>query len=629
MQLLDLTFQNHSDCIQELLTYFQSSQQKSSGSLAFVVYYPSAFILDTSLIDLIQLPSVAKQVLSKTKLELGLHRFYLTIPSLSTPLQLTICLGPLDKTLSQLNSRFDVIVANPQNWSQFTARQLSRLCHLQTLLFFAPAPSYLSEIHTDLASVAKKNEGADFNVDANLPTPTIKHALSEFQALGFVRLRTKIHPPMPTQEVYAYRPAFQPKAIQNLTEPPPPQASILVVGAGLSGAICAYLLASKGYKVKVLEAHEKVASQASGLPAGLMVPLQSTNNPAAALTQQGLWATCQLLARLGLQDGMDYELNGVLEKKLRPSQKGMSLSKLQPNHVWHSLAGWIKPTSIVLTCLKHPLIELNCNSEVVRIQKVQIDSEPDGHRIPEQPSLNKENTGNWQLLLRNNHILNADIVILANSTQIHELLNHSCIEWNTQAFQHILGQVSFASKQIYSSPNQSQNSNWPSYPVNGWGHLLPHVPLTKQEYDLGSSDDMQYYWMAGSSYQNIGTQVNSATQQHALSPTDREQHHQENLEKIARLLGCETVQDLLEQQQCTQNPLQAWQGVRLVSQDRLPLVGALQADLYICSAMGSRGLSLATLSAQILTDQILQLNPGLGPKDSQRLQPKRFISKSI
>ncbi|MCX7225893.1 MAG: FAD-dependent cmnm(5)s(2)U34 oxidoreductase, partial [Burkholderiales bacterium] len=50
--------------------------------------------------------------------------------------------------------------------------------------------------------------------------------------------------------------------------------------------------------------------------------------------------------------------------------------------------------------------------------------------------------------------------------------------------------------------------------------------------------------------------------------------------------------------------LQAWRGSRCVSADRLPLLGPLipgpDQGLWLCAAMGSRGLSLAVLCAELL-----------------------------
>ena len=50
--------------------------------------------------------------------------------------------------------------------------------------------------------------------------------------------------------------------------------------------------------------------------------------------------------------------------------------------------------------------------------------------------------------------------------------------------------------------------------------------------------------------------------------------------------------------------VQAWQGTRCISHDRLPLVGPLdqaaQPSLWLCAAMGARGLSFSALCAELL-----------------------------
>ena len=48
----------------------------------------------------------------------------------------------------------------------------------------------------------------------------------------------------------------------------------------------------------------------------------------------------------------------------------------------------------------------------------------------------------------------------------------------------------------------------------------------------------------------------------------------------------------------------AWAGVRCVSPDHLPLVGALDETalpgVHVCTALGSRGLTFAVLCAELL-----------------------------
>jgi tRNA 5-methylaminomethyl-2-thiouridine biosynthesis bifunctional protein len=61
--------------------------------------------------------------------------------------------------------------------------------------------------------------------------------------------------------------------------------------------------------------------------------------------------------------------------------------------------------------------------------------------------------------------------------------------------------------------------------------------------------------------------------------------------------------------QLENNQVTAWANQRCTTRDRLPVVGAVSAQhapgLYVCTAMGSRGLSFAALCADVLAAQIV------------------------
>jgi tRNA 5-methylaminomethyl-2-thiouridine biosynthesis bifunctional protein len=54
--------------------------------------------------------------------------------------------------------------------------------------------------------------------------------------------------------------------------------------------------------------------------------------------------------------------------------------------------------------------------------------------------------------------------------------------------------------------------------------------------------------------------------------------------------------------------VQAWQGSRCVTHDRLPLVGPLEdapaPSLWLCAGMGARGLSFSALCAELLAAEM-------------------------
>lgn len=579
MQLLDLSFQNHSDCLfsnEKTMAYFSKQTHNSNlKNWSWVAYSSEALYLDASILALLKLPDIAIKVLAKKQLGIGLHRFYLYPNSQHQEVVLTLCIGPLDKTLAQLQSSFDYIVAANSQWSDFTATQLSRLSHLETQL-----------LSTEVQSAHE----------------------AQLQQVGFVIATPSSKLTHSAPKNWCYQPTFKAKGLLSSAKTLSNDSKIVIIGAGLCGAITAYLLAKQGYRVKVLEAHEQVAAKASGLPAGLIVPQNSQDNGLAALTRQGLWATSQLLAQLGLVSGLDYCLSGVLEKKLRSSKiSSEKSSNPATTDFWHEMAGWIKPKSLIEAAFNHPNIELIIKTPITQIIG-------NSHF-----SQNNQYNYNWQLLSNNKQVFNADIVILANSTHISELLTHSQIKWNPNAFQYMMGQVSWAMNQLAPILPNTPLLTLPEFPVNGFGHLLPAVPLSQVK------NQIQNYWMIGATYQQLPHNklelaFNEQTSRQAVAKA-----HEYNFDKISVLLGEHISQQLKKTVQNPQNPLLAWQGIRMVSKDRMPIVGQLNNHLYVCSAMGSRGLSLAALCSQTLVDRLIGINPPLAKADIKRLDPLRFI----
>lgn len=575
MQLLDLSFQNHSDCLLAYSKIIGFNAQKEAINWSWVAYSSQALYLDVSLIALLKLPDSAIEVLTKKQLGIGFHRFYLYPNSQYQVVVLTLCIGPLDKTLAQLQSGFDYIVAANSQWSDFTATQLSRLSHLETRL-----------LSTEVQS---PNE-------------------AQLQQVGFVIAPPPPNPTLSLKKNWSYQPSFKAKGLLSSAKTLSKDSKIVIIGAGLCGAITAYLLAKQGYKVKVLEAQAQVAAKASGLPAGLLVPQNSQDNGLATLTRQGLWATSQLLAQLGLVSDLDYCLSGVLEKKLRSSKiDSEKRSNTATTDFWHEMAGWIKPKSLIEAALNHPNIEVILKTSVTQIIS-------NSHL-----SQNNQYSYNWQLLSSNKQVFKADIVILANSTYISELLTHSQIKWNPNSFQYMMGQVSWAKNQFAPILPNTPLFTLPEFPVNGFGHLLPAVPLSQFQ------NKIQNYWMIGATYQQLPHDKLELAFNEQTSTQAVAKAHEYNFDKISVLLGEHISQQLKKTVQNPQNPLLVWQGIRMVSKDRMPIVGQLNNHLYVCSAMGSRGLSLAALCSQTLVDSLIGINPPLAKADIKRLDPLRFI----
>jgi tRNA 5-methylaminomethyl-2-thiouridine biosynthesis bifunctional protein len=176
---------------------------------------------------------------------------------------------------------------------------------------------------------------------------------------------------------------------QTFTKP----AHAIVVGAGLAGASVARTLANAGWQVTVLEASERVASQASGNLAGTVHPLITADwNLRSQWYLQGFAATLRALqpalqagASCGkLRGELRGELNGLVQLLVTqtslervqeafrrvglPESMAQWQSAEQASQTLGTLAavpgvyfpqgGWLHPESVVNYCLAHPAISV-------------------------------------------------------------------------------------------------------------------------------------------------------------------------------------------------------------------------------------------------------------------------------
>ena len=359
------------------------------------------------------------------------------------------------------------------------------------------------------------------------------------------------------------RAEFQPVwALKNsrhhAIEPAVPVARCVVVGAGLAGASVAAALGRRGWQVLVLDKAAMPAQGASGLPAGLVVPHVSVDDCSLSrLSRSGVHMVLQQAQAL-LRPGQDWDSTGVLQ--CFPSDEGAA-AKVPP--LWHTQAGWVMPAALVQAWLTQPGVRFQGGCAVGGL---------------------KRQDGQWQVLGDGGQVLAvAERVVLANAHGVAPLLagysnakNGSNPVTTRPVLRAVHGQVSWA---LHTDSPSAALAALPAFPVNGAGSLLPHVPLKE-----GMA------WLAGATYQpddepEPGTQSN----------------HAANLTRLARLLP--DLAAPLATMVAT-SELQAWRGSRCVSADRLPLLGPLTAGadegLWLCAAMGSRGLSLAVLCAELL-----------------------------
>lgn len=115
----------------------------------------------------------------------------------------------------------------------------------------------------------------------------------------------------------------------------------------------------------------------------------------------------------------------------------------------------------------------------------------------------------------------------------------------------------------------------PAHPVNGNGHFIPSVPF-----------DGAPAWFCGSTYSRDDDDA-----------AIREEDTRANFDRLQALLPGVA-------QQLEGRPMQAWAGVRCTSRDRRPLVGQIEAGVWLTTAMGSRGLTFCTLAGELIAARI-------------------------
>ncbi len=413
----------------------------------------------------------------------------------------------------------------------------------------------------------------------------------------------------------------------------------VVVGAGLAGAAAAQALAQAGWQVTVLERHAAPASETSGNPAGLFhgtvnaddgpyarlfraAALQARASHAAAIAQ-GVPGAAEGLLRLDSRAGGLPALQALLQGTGLPPGYVQVLSAAEasaaaglplPVPAWfYPGGGWVAPAAWVRWALAAPGVQLRTAAVVHRLQRAPsaaAATEAQGRAV------------RWQLLDANGGLLaEADAVVLANAAQAQTLLaplGHS--PW---PLRHTRGQVT-----------QFSAAHTLGLPVAGDGYAIP-LP---------------------------GAVLCGATRE-AGEPGDaalREEDHHHNLQRLQRLTGLQPAAadgmseaseargDRKGSNGCSgMHGLTGRTGWRLHTDDRLPICGALpalqlppgqrldqarllprEAGLFVLTALGARGLTLAPLLAQLLAAQASGTPWPLEQDLADALDPGRWLVRS-
>lgn len=375
-------------------------------------------------------------------------------------------------------------------------------------------------------------------------------------------------------------PRFSPRQRPSIQVP---STDAMVVGAGMAGAAVAQALAQQGIRVSVFEREVGPALGASGNPAGLF--------HGALHPQDGLYARLYRAAalvaastyRAALQGGaVAGQVQGLLRQQMDaaglqgmlhtlqaqglPSDYVQALSaadasamagvRLQSPCWFYPSGGWVAPPEWVRAALRSPGICLRTSAVVRRLQR-------SGSR--------------WQLLDDQGRMLGQSaLLVLCNADQAAILLQ----AWGALAWP--LSQA------------RGQVTHWPlkaapalRLPVAGEGYALP----------------LPHGLLCGATRQEQDSET-------TLRPAD----HLHNIERLRRLTGLVPPGDTA-----------TWLGRvgwRLQTDDRLPIAGPVpllsmpsgqrldqarllprERGLFVLTALGARGLTLAPLLGQLVAAQ--------------------------
>ncbi len=478
-------------------------------------------------------------------------------------LLLTLCIGDTKAMLREQSFEADSVYLdgfspqrNPDIWDIHTLKAVARCCRRGT----------------------------------RVATWTIARSVRDGLAeCGFVVNKVPGVPPKRDNLQGEFNPSWEPKK----SRPAPqrrPAGRCAVIGAGLAGAAVAASLARRGWQVTVLDAAQAPASGASGLPAGMLAPHVSPDDSLLSrLSRCGIRMTLQQASTL-LQTGQDWQLSGVLEHCVEHSRKPpaswmqrsewiesaadwshpatadqLAETGLPPDTpaLWHNKAGWIKPARLVETWLHAPGVTWRGDTEIKRLTK-------EGNE--------------WQMFdSAGQLVVSAELVVIASGYASRALADSADVAGADQpsplALQPIRGQVSWA----LHTPGLAQVL--PQVPVNGYGSLIPAFPMGAEG---------KTAWIAGSSFERDRDQADI-----------RAEDHRHNFSRLQPLLPKAAAQ--LESE-FNRGSVAAWAGVRCATPTRLPALGPVspetEAGLWVCSGMGSRGLTFAALCAELLAARL-------------------------
>jgi tRNA 5-methylaminomethyl-2-thiouridine biosynthesis bifunctional protein len=379
---------------------------------------------------------------------------------------------------------------------------------------------------------------------------------------------------------------------------------VAIVGAGIAGAHVAAALAVRGMRCTVIECQTHPATQGSGGQGGIVhgTVHRDDSTHARLLRGAALHAAAHyrgqrreacdsapplamgvMAGLLRLADAHDSarELQSIIDAQRLPPDWVTALDASQASQVagvelhraawWFAKGGWVNPSMLCEHLLNHERIHLQTSRRVDALQR----------KSSTQVGM-AEGGPAWQLIdERGDVVTQADAVVLTNAFDAARL-----VPWAEWPLFTTRGQTTTVQHLTFDGPR-------PKVPMSGDGYAIP-LP------------DGSVLCGASSHANDHDAEAQAA-------------HTRHNLERLHRLTGMP-----IDKGGSTQDRV-AW---RATTPDRLPIVGAVPAretgsglntqgttnvrhvprerGLYTLTGLGSRGLTLAPLLAEVVVASMLR-----------------------
>jgi tRNA 5-methylaminomethyl-2-thiouridine biosynthesis bifunctional protein len=462
---------------------------------------------------------------------------------------LTLFLGDVAEGLPQLRLAADAIfldgfapAKNPDMWEPRVLRHLGRLA----------APGATLATWSVAAPVRAALESAGFSVEKRPGFGSKKEMLGGSLIPRFPRASTS-----------------NSNSISSKTR------SAIVIGAGVAGAAVSERLASRGWKVTLVERHAGPAAEASGNPAAIFHPVVSPDDSLfARFTRASFLFLLNHWKNLG---NLEWERCGVLQLARDDAEKASQRRALEPlayparyaqfddakGGIWFPEAGWVKPRSLVEGLLSRFDIEKHFDREV--------------------SSLSCENNI-WKAKDSQDKVIaSAAVVVLANAADALRLAPQPEVRLRC-----VRGQLTLLPA------------------IEGLEHVVLRGGMALPGVDGVS--------VIGASY-DIGDE----------DPEPRADSHAGNLARLEQMLpGASRGLD--------PSKLGGRVAFRAVVPDRLPMIGPISdtrgAGLYGAFAYGSRGLLWAGLAGELLASIIEGEPLPVERKLAAAVDPGRFALRA-